>query len=345
MTRVLLLCGGMSAEHEVSLASARSVLAAAPAELHITPLVIGKTGEVHTPTESAAILATAPDLRGTDLAPRSVRLTGVATLVQEVKNHHVVFPLLHGPYGEDGTIQGLLAMLGTPFVGSGVLGSSVNMDKIAMKTMLGAAGIPQVEWLGVHAHEFASNEPHVIARLEQLPYPLFVKPANLGSSVGISKVTNRAELHAGLTEAFAYDSRVIVERGLTNARELEVGMLGTGATARASVVGEIRFGAEFYDYVTKYASSDAEMIVPANIPPAVAAKVQHLATEAFAVTVGAGIARVDFFYHEQSGAVLLNELNTMPGFTASSMYPVLWRESGVPYSELIGALVTDALAR
>lgn len=345
MTRVLLLCGGMSAEHEVSLASARSVLAAAPAELAITPLVIGKTGLVHTPSESATILAEAPDLCGTDLAPRNARLTGLPVLAEQVEQHDVVFLLLHGPFGEDGTVQGLLELLGTPYVGSGVLGSSVNMDKIAMKTMLGAAGIPQVEWRGVYAHEFAQSEAQVVRTCEQLPYPLFVKPANLGSSVGISKVNNRTELLTGLAAAFAHDPRVIVERGLGNIRELEVGMLGTHQQARASVVGEIRYSTEFYDYVTKYASADSEMIVPANIPSEISETVQRLAKHAFAVTAGAGIARVDFFYHEASGQVWLNELNTMPGFTASSMYPVLWQKSGVPYDRLIVALVTDALGR
>ena len=345
MTRVLLLCGGMSAEHEVSLASARSVLAAAPAGLVITPLVIAKTGQVHSPSESAHILAEAPDLRGTDLGPRNAQLRGVAVLAEHVAANDVVFPLLHGPFGEDGTVQGLLALLGTKFVGSGVLGSSANMDKIAMKTLLGAAGIPQVEWRGVYAHEFANDQAGVLRTCEELPYPLFVKPANLGSSVGISKVTNRAELLAGLNEAFAHDARVIVERGLEGVRELEVGMLGTHNTTQASVVGEIRFSTEFYDYITKYASGDAEMIVPATIDPAISEEIRRLAARAFAVTAGAGIARVDFFYHEHTQQVWLNELNTMPGFTASSMYPVLWRESGVPYSKLIAALVADAQQR
>lgn len=342
MTRVLLLCGGVSAEHEVSLASARSVLAAAPASLQITPLVIGKNGFVHPADESAEILREAPNLDGSDLGPLTARMTNIGVLIAAARTHDVVFPILHGPFGEDGTVQGLLRMIGVPFVGSGVLGSSVNMDKIMMKTVFAAHHLPQVSWVGATRREFTDDPETLLNLCEALTYPLFVKPANLGSSVGITKATHRSELVSGLTEAFTHDNRVIIEAGLDDVQELEIGILGN-ESAIASQVGEIRYGAEFYDYQAKYASSDAEMVIPANIDKAVADTITDVALTAFRATGAKGIARVDFFYRASSGEIWLNEINTMPGFTEASMYPVLFQKSGVTYGELIEKLVMHAL--
>lgn len=343
MTRVLLLCGGVSAEHEVSLASARSVLAAAPETLQVTPLVIAKTGYIHSPQESAELLTQAPNLDGSDLGPLSAGMTNIDVLVAAVQAHDVVFPILHGPFGEDGTIQGLLRLLGVPFVGSGVLGSSVNMDKIMMKTVFAAHHLPQVSWVGATEHEFTHDPATLLNLCEALAYPLFVKPANLGSSVGISKVTNRAELVQGLQAAFAHDDRVIIETGLTGVQELEIGILGNDE-AIASKVGEIRYGAEFYDYRAKYASADAQMIIPADVPQGVTDHITEVALTAFRATGAKGIARVDFFYRAETGEIWLNEINTMPGFTQASMYPVLFQQSGIPYGQLIEKLVMHALA-
>lgn len=343
MTRVLLLCGGVSAEHDVSLASARSVLAAAPEHYNVTPIVIAKTGRVHTAEESAAILANQPILDASTIVPLNARMTNVELLVELALSHDVVFPILHGPFGEDGKIQGFLNMLGVPFVGSGVLGSSLNMDKITMKTMFSAHSLPQVDWVGVTEHAFRADEATILEKCQTLDYPMFVKPANLGSSVGISKVRNRDELLSGLNDAFLHDNRVIVEAGIDGVRELEIGVLGNADPA-VSIVGEIRYDTEFYDYDSKYASSNTELIAPANdVPDDIITKIEQIALTAFHATETRGIARVDFFYKSDTNELWLNEINTMPGFTQGSMYPVLFQKSGISYSDLIERLVNHAL--
>lgn len=328
--RVLLLCGGKSGEHEVSLSSARSVLAVTSNNFEITPLVITASGKLLSLEESQKILTN----------PASSSTTTVSDLSQlPTKSFDVVFPLLHGPYGEDGTIQGLLKLLGTPFVGSDVLGSAVGMDKLIMKSVFEAHNLPQVAYRGVKRAFWQSQPSQVLNNLVSLGFPLFVKPANLGSSVGINKANNEEELNLALSEAAKYDRRIIVEKGLA-ARELEVAILGN-ASPKASVVGEISFEADFYDYSTKYSAGKAKLTIPANIPKEVAQECRSMAITAFEAIDGAGLARVDFFYAENK--LYINEINTMPGFTTTSMYPKLWEASGLSYGVLVEQLIELAL--
>jgi len=334
--RVLLLCGGRSDEHEVSLASARSVVAAAGDSFVVTPRVISKTGQLLPPDASARVLASgetgSPHAVGAGIEGGLERLEPTA--------FDVVLPLLHGPFGEDGSVQGLLKIMGLPFVGSDVLGSAVGMDKGVMKAVFAAHGFPQVPHHVVTRSAWRSQPERLLGQLETLPYPLFVKPANLGSSVGIGRAESRAELATALTEAARFDRRIVVEQGLVDARELEVGVLGNDRP-EASVVGEIHFESSFYDFHSKYTEGEAALLIPAAIPAAVAGRCRALALAAFAAIDAAGLARVDFFLHE--GALYLNEINTMPGFTATSMYPKLWEASGVPYAALLERLIALAL--
>jgi D-alanine-D-alanine ligase len=253
----------------------------------------------------------------------------------------VWFPVLHGPNGEDGTIQGLLKLMQVPFVGCGVLASAIGMDKLAMKTAFAQAGLPQVKYQGVSRSQVWSNPcvfPKLCDQLESsLGYPCFIKPANLGSSVGIAKARTRSELEAALDSAASYDRRMIVEAGVT-AREVECAVLGNDQP-QASVVGEITFSSDFYDYETKYTAGKADLLIPAPLPPEITARIQEMAVQAFLATDAAGIARVDFFYIEATGEVLINEINTMPGFTATSMYPRLWAATGISFPELVDRLV------
>ena len=330
--RVLLLCGGQSDEHEVSLASARSVVNAAGDRFDLTPLVIDRAGNLLPREASARALEAGAALNSSTNG-------GLQRLPKEPFD--LVFPLLHGPFGEDGSVQGLLKIMGLPFVGSDVLGSAVGMDKLMMKAVFAAHGLPQVPYRGVRRGDWQREPERVLTRLRDLSFPLFVKPANLGSSVGISRATDETSLRRALDEAAHFDRRIIVEQGVGGARELEVGVLGNDAP-RTSPVGEISFKGDFYDYDTKYTEGQADLIIPANIPVPVATRAQALALEAFAAVDAAGLARVDFFYLED-GALLLNEINTMPGFTATSMYPKLWEAAGVPYGELVEALLELAL--
>ncbi|WP_415785607.1 D-alanine--D-alanine ligase family protein [Deinococcus saxicola] len=333
--RILLLAGGQSGEHEVSLMSARSVLAALPRDqFDVTPVAISKQGRWLPPTDTRQALENGSAESGGDL---------VLHRVASAEGYDAVFPLLHGPMGEDGTVQGLLTLAGIPFVGSGVLGSAVSMDKVMTKQVLASAGIPQVAWRLAVRREWSSDADDVRARAAELGFPLFVKPANLGSSVGISKVHGPGELDAALDLAFSLDRRVILEAmTASRPRELEVGVLGNDAPI-ASPVGELRFAAEFYDYETKYTEGRAEVHIPAPIPEDVALRVRELALTAFRALDCAGLARVDFFYLEDSGELVLNEVNTMPGFTQTSMYPKLFGAAGLGYSELVTRLVELAL--
>ncbi len=334
--RLLLLCGGESAEHEVSLASARSVLEAAAGRLEVTALVIDR---------SVRLLDSQASLRALEAgqAPAGSGSAGLSAGVSDREPHDVVFPLLHGPNGEDGSVQGLLRLTGLPFVGSDIAGSAAAMDKLMMKAVLAAAGLPQVAWQPVLLGEWLTDRTAVLDRLSDWTWPLFVKPANLGSSVGISRVTDRASLEAGLELAFSHDRRVIVEEGVNAPRELEVAVLGNDRP-EASPVGEIRFDSAFYDYETKYGEGRAELIIPAELPTELADRCRDLALQAFRQLDLAGLARVDFFLTE-GGQLLLNEVNTMPGFTRTSMYPRLWQAGGISYPELIERLVSLALER
>lgn len=254
----------------------------------------------------------------------------------------VVFPLLHGPHGEDGTVQGLLEVAGVPYVGTGVLGSALCMDKAMAKVAAAQAGLPQCRWL-----TFLDGETPIDAMarqvLDELGLPAFVKPANLGSSVGITKAHSDDELHDGLGKALSYDERIVVEEAV-DGREIEVAVLGN-LDPRASVPGEIVPGHEFYDYDDKYVDGEAQLRIPAPLPDDVTAEVRRLAVEAFKSLRCDGMARVDFFYEDPGRGLLLNEINTIPGFTPISMYPKLWEASGVSYPELIDHLVELALER
>lgn len=333
--RVLLLAGGQSEEHEVSLSSARSVLAALPTDRYeVTTVVISKEGRWLPPAETAQALGAGVAESGGEPMLRRVA---------DAAGYDVVFPLLHGPMGEDGTVQGLLKLAGLPFVGSGVLGSSVGMDKIMTKLVLQAAGIPQIAWQQASRAEWRRDPQLVRDRAASLGFPLFVKPANMGSSVGVSKAHSAAELDAALHLAFSHDRRVIVEAMAgAKPREVEVGILGNDDPI-ASPVGELRFDTEFYDYDTKYVGSGAEMLIPAPLPRGVAERIQQLALRAYAALDCAGLSRVDFFFIEETGEVLLNEINTMPGFTTTSMYPSLLQAYGLSYPELVARLIELAL--
>jgi D-alanine-D-alanine ligase len=352
--RLLLLAGGQSEEHEVSLSSAKSVISALPEDhFEVTPIIISREGRWLPSSETAHALERGSAPSGGDL---------VLHRAASAEAFDVVFPILHGPMGEDGTVQGLLTLAGIPFVGSGVLGSAVSMDKIMAKAVLHAHGIPQVPYQLVTRAEFIGTPENAISRLEELGYPMFVKPANLGSSVGISKAHDNTELHAALRLAFVHDRRVIVEAqaspsleaqaspGLeasaspTKPREIEVGILGND-DPQASPVGELTFQSEFYDYETKYTEGRAEMHIPAKLPLEISERARGLAVTAFKALDCAGLARVDFFYLETSNELFLNEVNTMPGFTKTSMYPKLWEAAGVSYSELVSRLVQLALER
>jgi D-alanine-D-alanine ligase len=247
-------------------------------------------------------------------------------------------PILHGPNGEDGTIQGLFSLMQVPYVGSGVLGSAVGMDKQAMKAAFAAAGLPQVPYACVDAEELSADPRALLDRLEQqLGYPCFIKPANLGSSVGISKATNRGELLAGLELAASHDPRLVVEQGV-DARELECAVLG-GRRMKASVLGEICFDADWYDYDTKYSEGKSHTVIPAEVPAELSEQARRMAIAACRAVGASGLARVDFFLERSSGALWLNEINTLPGFTSQSMYPMLWEATELPLEDLVHQLV------
>ncbi|BAY11138.1 D-alanine--D-alanine ligase family protein [Calothrix sp. NIES-2098] len=344
--RVGLLFGGRSGEHEVSISSARAIAKALSAEQNankyeILPVYIQKDGFWQAGEVAQQVLSSGVAIQNQAATPN---LWQFPPQTQEVD---LWFPILHGPNGEDGTIQGLLSLMQVPFVGSGVLGSAVGMDKIGMKVAFAQAGLPQVKYKAVTRAQIWSN-PCVFPKLcdeieSELGYPCFVKPANLGSSVGIAKVRSRPELEAALDNAASYDRRIIVEAGVV-AREVECAVLGNDLP-QASVVGEITYNSDFYDYETKYTEGRADLHIPAVLPDAIASKIKDMALQAFAAVDAAGLARVDFFYVEATGEVLINEINTLPGFTATSMYPQLWAYSGIPFPELVDKLIQLAIER
>ena len=265
----------------------------------------------------------------------------------EASTVDIWFPILHGPNGEDGTVQGLLKLMQVPFVGSGVLGSALGMDKLAMKAAFAQAGLPQVKYKEIKRDKIWSSPcifPKLCDEVEaEINYPCFVKPANLGSSVGISKARTRSELETALDEAANYDRRIIVEQGIV-AREVECAILGN-EYPQASVVGEISYTTDFYDYETKYTEGKAELYIPAPLPDQIFQSVQELAKQAFTVVDAAGLARVDIFYAERTGDIYVNEINTLPGFTATSMYPRLWEATGIPFPQLVDRLIQLGLQR
>jgi len=332
-----LLFGGRSGEHEVSISSARAIAAVLKQNprYHLQLFYIQKDGLWSDPARSQVVLdAGCP----TD----SQNSLNIFQLPPEVNNIDVWFPVLHGPNGEDGTVQGLLQLMQKPYVGNGVLASAAGMDKIVMKSLFAQAGLAQVKYLALSRWQWQQEPESWCEHVEmELAYPCFVKPSNLGSSVGISKVRNRQELGRAIALAISHDSRIIIEQGV-NAREIECAVLGN-EQPQASIVGEITFTSDFYDYETKYTLGRADLIIPAQVPPEVITAMQSMAVRAFQAIAGSGLARVDFFYVESSGTVLINEINTLPGFTATSMYPKLWEASGVPFDQLCDRLINLAL--
>ena len=372
--RVGVIYGGRSGEHEVSVASAASILRHLDrARYEAVPIRIEKNGrwtlvdkiptamsaadvleqqrvdaarparttrEAHLrayPTDEAIVTIERSQPPSTTDGEYPATITGLGL--------DVIFPVLHGPYGEDGAVQGLLELANVPYVGSGVLGSAVGMDKAAMKTMFAAHGLPVAPYLAFTRYQWQARGDAAVSEVTRtLGYPVFVKPANLGSSVGISKARTDAELQAAVLLAFEFDRKIVIEAGVPNARELECAVLGNDAP-EASVVGEVIPSREFYDYEAKYLDHGSKVIIPAPLTPAQVEEVRALALRAFAAVDGAGLSRVDFLLDGQSGALYINEVNTLPGFTTVSMYPQLWEASGLPYSALIDRLLTLALER
>lgn len=337
--RVAVLFGGRSGEHEVSLRSAESVAEGLAAHHDILCVLVEKTGRWRLQdgprpraTGGEAVFLTPDPTDGGMLR----RLADAGALVRP----DVFFPVLHGPYGEDGTIQGLFDLAGVPYVGAGVAASATAMDKALMKGLFAHAGLPQVRYRTLRGRE-ASAEAQI---LDELGLPVFVKPANLGSSVAVSKVGTVEAFDAALQLALTYDRKAVIEEGV-DAREIEVAVLGN-ETAEASVPGEIVPDREFYDYNSKYgADSATELLIPAPVDELTTTDIRRLAVDAFRAVDACGLARVDFFVERSGGRVLVNEINTMPGFTSISMYPRLWTASGLPYPDLLARLVTLALER
>jgi D-alanine-D-alanine ligase len=356
--RLGLIFGGRSAEHEVSLMSARSVLKAInPDKYDVTLIGITKAGKWISGQDpmkalsagdmrdmSEAALLGEPGKRELLVLSPSEQPNSRALQLSSITELDVIFPLLHGPYGEDGTVQGLLELADLPYVGAGVLGSALAMDKGVCKEILRANGVPVVEWWVVLRSEVERDVAAVARQAEaKFAYPIFTKPANLGSSVGVVKAHQHDELVAGLREAARYDRRILIERGI-NAREIEVSVLGNDEPV-ASIAGEVVPSREFYDYEAKYIDEASGLLIPAPIPPETLALAQDYAVRAFKAIDAAGLARVDFLLDKDSGQLYLNEINTLPGFTQISMYPKLWEASGLSYSALIDRLVELALER
>ncbi len=356
--RVGVIFGGRSGEHEVSLASARSVMSAMDKEKYeIVPIGITKEGRWIASgdplmaleagdagvSQPVALLGD-PSRRGLmrlEDTEQAVKATRLAEL-------DVVFPILHGPYGEDGTVQGLLELAGIPYVGAGVIGSALGLDKAVFKDVMLAHGLPITDYLLVKRKEWETVPEEVMDRAEAaLGYPVFTKPANLGSSVGIRKCHDREELTRGLTEAARYDRKLLVEVAVPAAREIEVSVLGNDDPI-ASVPGEIIPSREFYSYEAKYIDRGDEasgLLIPAPISPEMTERVRDLAVQAYKAIDCAGMARADFLLSGETGELYVSELNTIPGFTTISMYPKLWEASGIPYPELIERLIDLAIER
>ena len=359
--RVGLIYGGRSGEHEVSLQTALSVARAFDYDRYeLIPFFIDKQGKwtsgapLPAPPESVEQLrflpGAAPDSETQTETGTSAIVPIVRGMLAEAGREadgpavDVMFPLLHGTFGEDGTIQGLFEMAGVPYVGAGVLASAAGMDKVVMKQLFRQNGLPVADFIYFTKHEWNKDRERIIAGTEErLGYPCFVKPANLGSSVGVSKVRGREELAAAVEKALQFDRKVIVEE-FVDAREIEVSVLGNDEP-RASVPGEIVSSNEYYDYNAKYIDGKSVMIIPAEIPPETAEEARAMAIRAFRAIDGSGLCRADFFLRKSDGKLLINEVNTMPGFTQFSMYPLLWKESGLSYRELLDELIRLALER
>ena len=376
--RVGVIYGGRSGEHEVSLASAAAVFQNLdPGRYEAVAIRIDKDGRWALPSEPPKVMKAADVIKGALAAdegrdrlqpPFDAARGGPEALEGPDRRAHdvhmiahpggdtlmsgtggvkldVVFPVLHGPYGEDGTVQGLLELANVPYVGAGVLASAVGMDKAAMKLVFAAKGLPICDYEVVLKRDWQRDERAVLqAVTTRLGFPLFVKPANLGSSVGISKARHAAELRAAITLAAQFDRKIVIEAAVPKAREIEVAVLGND-DPEASVPGEIIPSGEFYDYEAKYVSDSSRSVIPAQIDAALAADVRAMAIAAFKAIDGAGMARVDFLLDGDSHTLYLNEVNTIPGFTTISMYSKLWEASGLPYARLLDRLIALAIER
>jgi D-alanine-D-alanine ligase len=353
--RIGLIFGGRSGEHEVSLASAKSVIANLDHEKYeVVPIAITKTGAWLLGTDPQALLEAGQDTQS-EATATTVTLTGdpnvrrLIPLESGEQLHEngaldVIFPVMHGTTGEDGALQGLLEMANVPYVGCGVLGSALGMDKEKMKMIFQTIGLPIVDYLVYRRHEWERSPEAVMDAIEQrLGYPNFIKPANLGSSVGINKAHNRAELEHAMNVAAEYDRKIVIEKGI-NCRELECAVLGNDEPI-VSVVGEVAASSEFFDYNAKYIDNKSEITIPAAIPQDTAQEIRRQALQAFLALDLSGLARVDFFLEKETGQVYMNEVNTLPGFTQVSMYPMLWEASGIPYSELLDRLIELGIER
>jgi D-alanine-D-alanine ligase len=358
--RIGLIYGGKSGEHDVSLQTALAVIKAMDFNKYeIMPFYITKEGgwrsgaklqgpvdlkEALTFSQSAAESHVLAEGAGAVLTPIFGGQEKASVSSSEIGSIDVVFPLLHGTFGEDGTIQGMLEMADIPYVGAGVLASAVGMDKVMMKKLFAQEGLPQCVFRHFTRSEWEKNKTFHLMEIETaVGYPCFVKPANLGSSVGVGKARDRNELLSAIAFAFQYDRKVIVEEFI-DAREVEVAVLGN-EEPQASVPGEIVSSNEFYDYKAKYMDGKSAMVIPAEIPAEVAEGLREMAIRAFQAIDGSGLSRVDFFLRKQDLKIYINEINTMPGFTPFSMYPQLWKETGKPYGELLNNLIELALQR
>jgi D-alanine-D-alanine ligase len=352
--RVGVLFGGRSCEHEVSVTSARSLLEALDKDMY-EPVMIGISKEGRwLVAEDALKVLEAGVVDESDALQVMLDYPGSRELL--VRSHgdlasaasrpvDVIFPILHGPYGEDGTVQGLLELAGVAYVGAGVVGSAVGMDKEMMRRAFRAEGLPQVEYVVVRRGSWERDPDAVQRRIEaKFAFPVFVKPVNLGSSVGITKASAAGELRRGMDEAASFDYKIMVEAAAVNCREVECAVLGNEAP-EASVLGEIVPGNEFYDYDAKYVDDTSDLIIPARISAETTELVRQTALRAFRAVESAGLARVDFFVDKGDESIYVSEINTMPGFTPISMYPKLWQASGIGYGELIHRLIQLGLER
>jgi D-alanine-D-alanine ligase len=349
--RVAVLFGGRSGEHEVSLMSARSVLSVLdPYRYELVQIGITHEGKWVTGEDVLGKFENGKvdGLQHVIVSPNPSEM-GIYILqektLEKLTDVDVFFPVLHGTFGEDGTIQGLFELADVAYVGAGVLGSSVGMDKGVFKDVMVANHIPVVDTIVVLQSEIEKDIAAVIKQAEQLSdYPLFTKPANLGSSVGVTKCHNRSDLQEGLMEAASFDRRVLIQKGVKNAREIEVSVLGNNEPV-ASVPGEVLPSREFYSYESKYVDGTSELQIPAQLPDEIAEQIREYAVRAYKAIDCAGMARVDFFVEKDTNKIYLNELNSLPGFTKISMYPKLWEASGVPYNKLVDCLIELAMER
>ncbi len=341
--RVGVIYGGRSGEHEVSLASAASIFEHLDrTRYEPVPIRIEKDGRWTLPAAAPQAIAAAPESQAAGTVALETMDPSAALTRTGID---VVFPVLHGPYGEDGTVQGLLELANVPYVGAGVLGSAVGMDKAVMKILFVARGLPIVPYVVALRRDWDRHPQTVTERVEgELGYPAFVKPANLGSSVGISKARGREELAPAVALALQFDRKIVIEAAVPDAREIECAVLGNDEPV-ASVPGEIVPSREFYDYEAKYLDYRSTLLIPAPLTASQADNIRRLSIEAFRAVEGAGMARVDFLVAAGTGETFVNEVNTIPGFTTISMYPKLWEASGLPYPELLDRLITLALKR